>query len=192
MILASKSPRRKEILQQMGFNLEIKVKEIEEVSDKVELIDQIIDISKMKVEEVARENENSFVVGADTLVEIDGKALGKPRDKKEAKEMLKMLSGKNHRVITALTLVNVEKNICISDYVKSEVYFKEISEEEIDWYISTGEPMDKAGSYGIQGLGAMFVEKIEGDFFSIMGFPINKFMNILKDIGISVTDIKNI
>lgn len=192
MILASKSPRRKEILQQMGFNLEIKVKEIEEVSDKVELIDQIIDISKMKVEEVARENENSFVVGADTLVEIDGKALGKPKDKKEAKEMLKMLSGKNHRVITALTLVNVEKNICISDYVKSEVYFKEISEEEIDWYISTGEPMDKAGSYGIQGLGAMFVEKIEGDFFSIMGFPINKFMNILKDIGISVTDIKNI
>ncbi|WP_297406003.1 nucleoside triphosphate pyrophosphatase [uncultured Cetobacterium sp.] len=192
MILASKSPRRKEILQQMGFNLEIKVKEIEEISDKEELTEQIMDISKKKVMEVANENRDSFVVGADTVVEIDGKVLGKPKDEIEAKNMLKLLSGRGHRVVTALTLVNKEKNISISDYVKSEVFFREITEEEIDWYISTKEPMDKAGSYGIQGLGAVFVERIDGDFFSIMGFPINKFMNILKNIGFTVSDIKNI
>lgn len=192
MILASKSPRRKEILQQMGFNLEIKVKEIEEISDKEELTEQIMDISKKKVMEVANENRDSFVVGADTVVEIDGKVLGKPKDEIEAKNMLKLLSGRGHRVVTALTLINKEKNISISDYVKSEVFFREITEEEIDWYISTKEPMDKAGSYGIQGLGAVFVERIDGDFFSIMGFPINKFMNILKNIGFTVSDIKNI
>ena len=104
MILASKSPRRKEILQQMGFNLEIKVKEIEEISDKEELTEQIMDISKKKVMEVANENRDSFVVGADTVVEIDGKVLGKPKDEIEAKNMLKLLSGRGHRVVTALTL----------------------------------------------------------------------------------------
>lgn len=192
MILASKSPRRKEILQQMGFNLEIKVKEIEEISDKESLTDQIMDISRKKVQEVANENINSFVVGADTLVEVDGEVLGKPRDKDEADRMLKSLSGRSHRVITGFTLMNIEKNISVSDCVVSEVYFRELTQEEIDWYISTEEPMDKAGAYGIQGLGSMFVEKIDGDFFSIMGFPINRFMNVLKNIGFTIADIKNI
>ncbi|MEG0068487.1 Maf family protein [Cetobacterium sp.] len=192
MILASKSPRRKEILNQLGFQLEIKVKDVEEVSSKVGLIDKIKDISYKKVIEVAKENRTSFVVGADTLVEINGEVLGKPNNENEAREMLKKLSGKEHRVITAYTLINLEKNINISEAVESKVFFKIISSDEIDWYIESKEPMDKAGAYGIQGLGAIFVDRIEGDFFSIMGFPINHFVKTLKKLGINIKDIQKI
>lgn len=119
---------------------------------------------------VAVENPKEFVVGADTVVVIDGKVLGKPKDKEDAKKMLKSLSGRSHEVITAYTLINLEKNIEITESVKSVVYFKEISDKEIEWYIKSEEAMDKAGAYGIQGLGSIFVDKIDGDFFAIMGF----------------------
>ncbi len=172
--------------------MKIQVKDVEEISSKVELIDKIKDISYKKVIEVAKENQNSFVVGADTLVEIGGEVLGKPKNENEAREMLEKLSGKEHRVITAYTLINLEKNINISEAVESKVFFKLISREEIDWYIESKEPMDKAGAYGIQGLGAIFVDKIEGDFFSIMGFPINDFVKTLKKLGINIKDIQKI
>lgn len=141
---------------------------------------------------VAVENPKEFVVGADTVVVIDGKILGKPKDKVEAKQMLRTLSGKSHEVITAYTLINLDKNIKITNSVESVVYFKEISDEEIEWYIKSEEPMDKAGAYGIQGLGSIFVDKICGDFFAIMGFPINHFIKTLKDLKIPIESLNKI
>ena len=192
MILASKSPRRKEILEQLGFQLKIESKDIEEISEKIGIINQIKDISCKKVLAVAEDNQEDYVVGADTLVEINGLALGKPKNKKDAKRMLKLLSGKSHRVITAYTLINLKKNINITNSVESIVYFKDISDEEIEWYINSGEPMDKAGAYGIQGLGAIFVDKIDGDFFSIMGFPINHFIKTLNNLGLTIKSLDKI
>ncbi|WP_407536289.1 Maf family protein [Cetobacterium somerae] len=192
MILASKSPRRKEILAQLGFQLQIKSKDIEEISDKVEIVEQIKDISLKKVMAVAVENPKEFVVGADTVVVIDGKILGKPKSEMDAEKMLKSLSGKNHEVITAYTLINLEKNIKITNSVESTVYFKQISDEEIEWYIKSGEPMDKAGAYGIQGLGSIFVDKIDGDFFAIMGFPINHFIKTLNNLKIPIESLNKI
>lgn len=141
---------------------------------------------------VAVENPKEFVVGADTVVVIDGKVLGKPKDKEDAKKMLKSLSGKSHEVITAYTLINLEKNIEITESVKSVVYFKQISDKEIEWYIKSEEAMDKAGAYGIQGLGSIFVDKIDGDFFAIMGFPINHFIKTLNDLKIPIESLDKI
>lgn len=141
---------------------------------------------------VAVENPKEFVVGADTVVVIDGKVLGKPKDKEDAKKMLKSLSGRSHEVITAYTLINLEKNIEITESVKSVVYFKEISDKEIEWYIKSEEAMDKAGAYGIQGLGSIFVDKIDGDFFAIMGFPINYFIKTLNDLKIPIESLDKI
>lgn len=106
--------------------------------------------------------------------------------------MLEYLSGKEHRVITAYSLINIEKNIQITEVVQSKVYFKEITSKQIEWYIESGEPLDKAGSYGIQGLGAIFVDKIDGDFFAIMGFPISHFVETLAKLGISIENLRKI
>ncbi len=172
--------------------MEIKTKDIEEVSEKENVVDQIKDISWKKVIAVAEENRDEYVVGADTVVEIDGIILGKPRTEEEAKNMLRSLSGRDHRVITAYSIVNLAKNIDITNAVESRVYFKSISEEEIKWYVESREPMDKAGAYGIQGLGSIFVDKIDGDFFAIMGFPINHFIKTLNNLGITIESLNKI
>lgn len=172
--------------------MKIQTKDIEEVSDKESVIDQIKDISRKKVIAVAEENVDEYVVGADTVVEIDGIVLGKPQNENDAEKMLKLLSGREHRVITAYSIINLEKNIDITHSVESRVYFKNITEEEIKWYINSREPMDKAGSYGIQGLGSIFVDKIDGDFFAIMGFPINHFIKTLNNLKIPIESLNKI
>lgn len=192
MILASKSPRRKEILENIGFNLVIKSEDIEEVSDKIEVVEKIKDIAYKKVEAVAKKYPNEYVVGADTIVEVDGDIIGKPKDEEEAKKILQRLSNRSHNVITAFSFINKSKDICIKDVVITKVYFKELSPEMIEWYIASKEPMDKAGAYGIQDKGSIFVEKIEGDFFTVMGFPIERFMKRLNELGIKLKDIERI
>lgn len=192
MILASKSPRRKEILENIGFNLVIKSEDIEEVSDKVEVVEKIKDIAYKKVEAVAKKYPNEYVVGADTIVEVDGDIIGKPKDEEEAKKILQRLSSRSHNVITAFSFINKSKDICIKDVAITKVYFKELSPEMIEWYIASKEPMDKAGAYGIQDKGSIFVEKIEGDFFTVMGFPIERFMERLNELGIKLKDIERI
>lgn len=192
MILASKSPRRKEILEKIGFNIKISVDEIEEKSQQKTLEEQIKEISYKKVIGVAKRNKEEYVVGADTLVVIGEEILGKPKDKDEARKMLKKLSGKQHQVLTAFTFLNIDKNIKIIECVKNKVYFKKITDEEIEWYLAKNEYIDKAGAYGIQGKAAIFIEKIEGDYYSIMGFPIEKFIDCLNKIGISVKEIDKI
>lgn len=192
MILASNSPRRKEILENFGFSLKTVSKNIDETSSKEEITEKIMDIAQQKTMAVAEDYPDENVVGADTVVVIDGKILGKPKDETEAFEMLKSLSGKSHEVITAYSFVNLKKNIFLNDAEITKVFFKDMSDEEINWYISTKEPVDKAGAYGIQGKGAYFVEKIEGDFFSVMGFPLGRFLRSLTEIGIDLKNLENL
>lgn len=192
MILASNSPRRKEILKDLGFNLKIIPADIDETSDKKDIIEKVIDIAYKKALSISKKYKNEFILSADTIVEIGGEILGKPTSKEDVYKYLKLLSGKIHRVITAFSFINIEKNICIKDYSISEVEFYEISNEQIEWYIKTEEPFDKAGGYGIQGLGRIFVKEIKGDFFSIMGFPISKFIVSLEKLGYKINKIDKI
>ncbi len=192
MILASASPRRKEILENFGFSFKTIVKNIDETSDKTHAEEKILEIAEKKARAAAIDFPNENVVGADTVVVVDGKILGKPKNKEEAFSMLKSLSGRSHEVITAFSFININKNISYSDYEITKVYFKNLTDDEIKWYINTKEPMDKAGAYGIQGKGAFFVEKIEGDFFSVMGFPLGKFVRFLNKTGFNLNDLEKI
>lgn len=192
MILASNSPRRKEILERIGFNLEIVTKEVEEKSDKGTPLEIVKEIALKKGRAVAELYPEKYVVSADTMVVLNQRVIGKPKDRNEAKIILKELSEKYHEVITAYAFFNLSKNIVEVRAVISKVFFKKISEEEIEWYLSKGEYIDKAGAYGIQGLGSIFVEKIEGDYFSIMGFPLENFIELLKKKNIMINDIANI
>ena len=192
MILASASPRRKEILENFGFSFKTIVKNIDEISNKSTAVEKIKDIAEKKAKAVAEDFPNEYVVGADTAVVVDGKILGKPHNRLEAFNMLKSLSGKSHEVITAFSFINLTKKILYSDCEVTKVYFKTLTDDEINWYIDTKEPMDKAGAYGIQGKGAFFVEKIEGDFFSVMGFPLGKFIRFLSSAGFDLNNLEKI
>ena len=192
MILASNSKRRQEILKDMGFNFKVITADIEEVSDKKDISERIFDIAEKKLDKIAKENVNEFVLAADTVVALDGEVFGKPKDREEAEKFLKLLSGKTHKVITAYVFKNISKNILIKDVVVSEVKFYDLDKETINWYLDTVEPFDKAGGYGIQGLGRALVEKIEGDYFAIMGFPISNFLKNLRKIGYKISQIDRI
>ncbi|EHI76914.1 septum formation protein Maf [Fusobacterium sp. oral taxon 370 str. F0437] len=192
MILASNSKRRQEILKDMGFNFKVITADIEEVSDKKDISERILDIAEKKLDKIAKDNINNFVLAADTVVALDGEVFGKPKDREEAEKFLKLLSGKTHKVITAYVFKNISKNILIKDVVVSEVKFYDLDKETINWYLDTVEPFDKAGGYGIQGLGRALVEKIEGDYFAIMGFPISNFLKNLRKIGYKISQIDRI
>ena len=192
MILASNSKRRQEILKDMGFNFKVITADIEEVSDKKDISERILDIAEKKLDKIAKDNINNFVLAADTVVALDGEVFGKPKDREEAEKFLKLLSGKTHKVITAYVFKNISKNILIKAVVVSEVKFYDLDKETINWYLDTVEPFDKAGGYGIQGLGRALVEKIEGDYFAIMGFPISNFLKNLRKIGYKISQIDRI
>ncbi|ASG28060.1 nucleoside triphosphate pyrophosphatase [Fusobacterium polymorphum] len=192
MILASNSQRRQEILKDAGFNFRVITSNIEEISDKENVIERILDIAEKKLEQIAKNNVNEFILAADTVVELDKNIFGKPKDREEAFKFLKFLSGKIHRVITAYVFKNISKNILIREVVISEVKFFDLDDETINWYLDTGEPFDKAGAYGIQGYGRVLVEKIDGDYYSIMGFPISNFFKNLRKIGYKISQIDKI
>ncbi len=192
MILASNSKRRQEILKDMGFKFKVITANIEEVSDKKDISERILDIAEKKLDKIAKDNINDFVLAADTVVALDGEVFGKPKDREEAEKFLKLLSGKTHKVITAYVFKNISKNILIKDVVVSEVKFYDLDKETINWYLNSLEPFDKAGGYGIQGLGRALVEKIEGDYFAIMGFPISNFLKNLRKIGYKISQIDRI
>ena len=192
MILASNSQRRQEILKDAGFNFRVITSNIEETSDKKIITEKISDIAEKKMEQIAKNNVNEFILAADTVVELDKNIFGKPKDREEAFKFLKLLSGKIHRVITAYVFKNISKNILIREVVISEVKFFDLDDETINWYLDTGEPFDKAGAYGIQGYGRVLVEKIDGDYYSIMGFPISNFLKNLRKIGYKISQIDKI
>ena len=192
MILASNSQRRQEILKDAGFNFKVITSNIEETSDKKIITERILDIAEKKLEQIAKNNKNKLILAADTVVELNGKIFGKPKNREEAFSFLKTLSGQIHRVITAYVFKNISKNILIKEIVVSEVKFFDLDDETINWYLDTGEPFDKAGAYGIQGYGRILVEKINGDFYSIMGFPISNFLENLRKIGYKISQIDKI
>lgn len=182
VILASASPRRKEILQNTKLDFDIQKSDIEEVILENESPeDMVVRLAYEKAYDVAQKNKDKLVIGADTIVALDNEVLGKPKDKEEAYQMIKKLSNKTHKVITGISLINISHGMVVNDYVVSLVTFKDLSEDSIKDYINTNESLDKAGAYGIQGYGALLVDNIQGDYFNIVGLPISKLSDLLKD-----------
>ncbi|MGG3521992.1 Maf family protein [Bacillus pseudomycoides] len=179
LILASGSPRRKELLELAGVPFEIVASEIEEtIGAYSSPADIVMSLALQKASAVVENHEDSVVLGADTIVTYESRILGKPKDEAEAKEILQLLSGKTHEVYTGVALISKEKTVTF--YERTEVTFWELTEEEIDAYIATKEPLDKAGSYGIQGKGSIFVQHIQGDYYSVVGLPIARLVRELK------------
>ena len=174
IILASNSPRRREILSNF-IDFTVISKEIDEVKeDCFSPWTTVMALAYEKGIEVAKDNVDEVVLSADTLVELDGKLLGKPKNREDAKIMIKSLSGKIHNVYTGYAIFKLSKKIKYVSYDKSSVKFYDLSDDEIEKYLNTLEYKDKAGAYGIQGKGSLLVENIEGDYFNIVGFPIGK------------------
>lgn len=174
IILASNSPRRREILSNF-IDFTVISKEIDEIKDDCfSPWTTVMALAYEKGIEVAKDNVDEVVLSADTLVELDGKLLGKPKNREDAKIMIKSLSGKIHNVYTGYAIFKLSKKIKYVSYEKSSVKFYDLSDDEIEKYLDTLEYKDKAGAYGIQGKGSLLVEKIEGDYFNIVGFPIGK------------------
>ena len=181
-ILASTSPRRIELLNRLDLNFEVISPIIEEIKDAPPK-DLVTINSYKKAYFVAKNFNNKFVAGFDTVVITDDRVLGKPYNENEAYEMLKMLSGKKHYVVTGLTILNLNLDIEIKKSVTTEVYFKNLTDDEIKWYISTKEPFDKAGAYGIQGKGSFMISKIIGSYTNVVGLPLAEFISILKELS---------
>ncbi len=192
LILASASPRRKELLTQIGAEFEIIPAVGEEVIVSAKPKQAVLDLSRQKAEEVARkfyqEAGNIVILAADTIVAFDGEILGKPKDPEDAKRMLGMLSGREHSVFTGVTMVvkSSGSEKIISLYEETKVFMYPMTEKQIQAYIETGEPMDKAGAYGIQGKCAVYIEKIVGDYNNVVGLPVAAIFQKLEKSGIEI------
>jgi nucleoside triphosphate pyrophosphatase len=180
IILASKSPRRAEILRAVGWEFETQAANIDETRNESEdAVSYVKRLAREKAATIAQRAPEIVVLGADTVVLIGGEILGQPRDDDDARRMLTLLSGEWHEVLTGVTLVRGESESLI-DHESTRVRFCELSPEEIAWYVSTGEPRDKAGAYAIQGRGAILIEGIEGDYFNIVGLPVRLVYEMMR------------
>lgn len=186
IILASGSPRRKELLTQMGLSYRVMVSDADETVDhSLSPADQVALISRRKAEAVAAQaGQEALIIAADTIVALDGAIMGKPHSRDEAVQMLSTLQGRTHQVYTGLTLR--QGNRVVTETECTAVTFRPMTGSEIEAYVASGEPMDKAGAYGIQGLGGVFVEGIHGDYFNVMGLPICRLGMLLKTFGVEV------
>ena len=183
-ILASASPRRKEILLNAGFSFDVIPSDADESTDESLPPEETVkELARRKAKYILDRYPDSVVFGCDTVVAVDGVILGKPEDDKASFRMLKMLSGRSHRVSTGVCIISAEKEISFSN--TTEVTFYELSDETIMSYIATGECSDKAGSYGIQGYGGVLVKEIKGDYFSVMGLPAAAASRALRKFGIT-------
>lgn len=185
IILGSQSPRRRELLENVGIKFEVLVANGEETVDDSLSFPEIVEslaIQKNKaVEQDKSCPKDAVIITADTMVVCGDEIMGKPKDDKDAKRMLKMLSGKTHKVLTGYCLCDKLTGKTLSGAVLTEVKFRELDDDEIDRYIKTREPEDKAGAYGIQLRGSMFVEEIRGDYFNIVGLPVQRICKLLKE-----------
>ncbi len=188
IVLASASPRRRQLLSQIGMNFEVVVSSIEEImDDTLEPSEVAVSLAGQKCTDVAAQmKDDCIVIGADTIVVKDNRLLGKPRNAAEAFEMLSYLNNAWHEVITGVYLHRTGNNSIIKDYEVTRVKMANNPEEFLKSYIATKEPFDKAGAYGIQGFGSLIVEKIEGCYFNVMGLPIHKLSNMLKEMGYNI------
>ncbi|MFD2681440.1 Maf family protein [Bacillus seohaeanensis] len=182
IILASQSPRRKELLQQLNLTFSIQKSGADEtIVERLKPEDFVLELAKRKAVTIAKQNPNDYVIGSDTIVTYGDEILEKPGNNEEAIKMLKMLSGRTHSVYTGVAIFHKGEQTIFCE--KTDVTFWELSKEEIDSYIESGEPFDKAGGYGIQGLGAMFVKEIKGDYYTVVGLPLSKVYRELKRMG---------
>ena len=181
LILASASPRRKELLNLFGISFVIRVADIDEAMDPAKApFEEVARVSRLKALTVSRE-ENDVVIAADTIVVCEGQVLGKPHSEAEAREMLRLLSGRDHQVMTGCTVLAGERAGTFTEV--TDLHFRDLSEKEIENYVATGEPMDKAGSYGIQGGAALFCERMVGDYYNVMGLPVCRLGQVLKQLA---------
>jgi septum formation protein len=185
IILASTSPRRKDLLEQIGLPFRIVPSDYEEDPSLSNSPSELVSLlAQYKAAAVAQHHPNSIVIAADTVVAYHDRILGKPHTASKAKEVLLMLSGTQHNVFTGFTIQQLATKRVVSQVEETQVYFFELTEAEIDAYIATGEPLDKAGAYGIQGKGALLVKRIEGDFSNVIGLPLSQLMRQLSQFGI--------
>ena len=184
-ILASASPRRQELLTKIIEDFEVVVSDFDEdsVEFKGDVEDYVKTLARGKAQSVASQaNKDSIIIAADTIVVIDGKILGKPKNENDAYNMLKLLSNKVHRVYSGIAVINTANDVMKNESIFTEVKFSELTHEDIINYINSKEPLDKAGAYGIQGLGALFVEKINGCYYNVVGLPLNLLNKIMKEV----------
>lgn len=187
LILASRSPRRREILSRLGIAFSVQPGEVDEAgvtrADPAELVERL---ALAKALDVAGSRERALVIGADTIVVLDGEVLGKPADRREAVAMLERLQGRKHQVYSGLAVVEMEHGSLARRAVGhrvTEVTMRPTTREEIEWYVGTGEPMDKAGAYGIQGLGVLLVDRIEGCYTNVVGMSVPLLLQLTRQLG---------
>ena len=185
LILASASPRRQELLQLFKHPFTVRVADIDETMDPHKApFDEVARVSRCKALAVSREADD-VVIAADTIVVCQGKVLGKPRTPEEAKAMLSLLSGRDHQVMTGCTVLRGDR--CETFTEVTDLHFRQLSQGEIDAYVASGEPMDKAGAYGIQGGAALFCQRLEGDYYNVMGLPVCRLGQVLRGIAPEMT-----
>ena len=188
LILASQSPRRRELLGLTGLDFIVRVADIDETMDPEKApFDEVARVSRMKAEAVARKPED-VVIAADTIVVCEGKVLGQPRDEADAFRILSLLSGRHHEVMTGMTVVRGDEVITHTEVTR--IHFRQLHPEEIRAYIASGEPMDKAGAYGIQGGAALFADQMEGDYYNVMGLPVCRLAMILRSLGLPIWGVR--
>ena len=188
LILASQSPRRRELLGLTGLDFTVRVADIDEsMSPGKAPFDEVARVSRLKALAVERTPED-VVIAADTIVVCEGKVLGKPKDAQDAFRMLSLLSGRNHEVMTGMTVLRGDEIVTHTEVTK--LRFRNLLPEEIRAYIASGEPMDKAGAYGIQGGAALFCTRMEGDYYNVMGLPVCALSVILRTFGLPIWGVK--
>ncbi len=184
IILASGSPRRQELLQQIGVPYEVVKSDAEEVLDAVEGPRALaVENARRKALAVSKRYPGRVVLGADTVVFQDGAVYGKPKDAEDARNMLKSFAGRRHDVVTGVAIV-AKDGVCYTDATETKVFFNDLTDDEIAAYIATGEPMDKAGAYAVQGRAAAFIPRIEGSFSNVVGLPLAEVASLLKEAGV--------
>lgn len=181
LILASGSPRRRELLDLMGLTYTVETPDVDE-SFSGRPSETVMEISRRKAAAVAARHSDSIIIAADTLVFADG-ALGKPHTPERAKEMLRSLAGNWHHVYTGITVINTRSGRILRNVDKTRVHLVPMTEQEIDAYVATGEPLDKAGAYGIQGMGGMFMDRIDGSYSNVVGLPMSMLRIMLAQVG---------
>jgi septum formation protein len=191
IILASTSPARQLLARTIGLDFEVVPSNYkEDMTLNLSPKELVIELALGKARDVAKNLKEELVIGVDTIVVFDGKVFGKPKDSQEAIKMLRLFSGKKHEIYSGIVLINCATGATIKDFEVTKVYFKELSDKEILSYVKTGEPFGKSGSYGIQGLASIFVEKVEGCYFNIVGFPVNNIYKNLEKMGINIFEHK--
>ena len=192
LVLASRSPRRYDLLKQLGLDFEVIPSHVEEVFALGESPrEHVVRLAEAKAFDVGNRYPECWVIGADTVVYVDGIILGKPKNREEALEMLRLMSGKEHRVLTGISVQHIQKGKGECEVVETAVRVKPLSSAEMEWYVGTGEPFDKAGGYGIQGIGSFMIEAINGSYTNVVGLPVCELIQMLRRLGaIQIADFR--